>query len=248
MKLIALVVMLLSGMAQASNRYEPPDSVDTDVTNTVNNTVESQPVTVEAPTSVEAPTTVQISGSSYPRQVPEQTLFINNSNLDNCIRVLGFSFARDNGSGMLGIPIPRDRSCDVWRAVNEAQENGHVMLSYAFMCEIKNIKKVWGLERCSQMTTEAMTWLEQEYSTLAGSTDLVAEVDTEKLERELEATKHTVSVQQVELERVQRELKVYRQRTQQEVMQEIERRDETQQRHLEDFLRQLEERVGTEDG
>ena len=98
------------------------------------------------------------NSTNYRRQVPDTTLLIN-SNMDNCIRVLGFSAAKDSGSLMFGIPIPRDHSCDMWRAVNEAQENGHVLLSYAFMCEIKNIRKTWGLEKCGSIVGLATDWL-----------------------------------------------------------------------------------------
>jgi hypothetical protein len=76
---------------------------------------------------------------------------------------------------MLGIPAGRQRDCDIWAAVNEAQENGHVALSYAFMCEIKNISKVWGKDRCNEITAAARSDLDR---VLSGSdrrmTDLAA--------------------------------------------------------------------------
>lgn len=96
---------------------------------------------------------------SSPRQVPPTYLQLSN-NTESCVRVLGFSFANTSGSGMLGVPLPRGKACDMWKAVNEAQENGHVWLSYAFMCEIKNIRDVWGLDRCKELTEQALTQLD----------------------------------------------------------------------------------------
>lgn len=96
---------------------------------------------------------------SYPQRVPATYLNLSN-NTESCVRVLGFSFANTSGSGMVGMPLPRGKACDMWKAVNEAQENGHIALSYAFMCEIRNIRKVWGLERCKELTEAALQSLE----------------------------------------------------------------------------------------
>jgi hypothetical protein len=95
---------------------------------------------------------------SSPRRAPSTYLNLSN-NTASCVRVLGFSFANTSGSGTLGMPLPRSKACDMWKAVQEAQENGHIALSYAFMCEIKNIRKVWGLQRCQEVTGQALSTL-----------------------------------------------------------------------------------------
>lgn len=123
--------------------------------------------------------------TKVPKQVPNATFYYSPNYL-NCGRVLGFQFGNSSGIGSAGIPLPRDRSCDVWLAVNEAQENGHVALSYAFMCEIKNIRKIWGKERCTQLTTEAMVWLEAEIPDIPKG-ELLADVDVEEIRGEYDA-------------------------------------------------------------
>lgn len=85
----------------------------------------------------------------------------------------------------------------MWLAVNEAQENGHIALSYAFMCEIKNIRQIWGKERCAQLTAEAQEWIEVEIAE-APKGELFAEVDVEEVREEYEAR---FSVQQDAVER-----------------------------------------------
>lgn len=111
---------------------------------------------------------------SYPRQVPN--LYLNQSgNIVNCARIFGFGGANTKGSFMFGIPAGRQRDCDIWLAVNEAQENGHVALSYAFMCEIKHIKDVWGKDRCDELTRQAIEWLDMAMADPVGSLDPVRE-------------------------------------------------------------------------
>lgn len=142
---------------------------------------------------------------SSPRQVPPTYLQLSN-NTESCVRVLGFSFANTSGSGMLGVPLPRGKACDIWKAVNEAQENGHVWLSYAFMCEIKNISKVWGLDRCKELTEQALSTLDE----LIGSV-IVPEDEYEELlmaqvqQEEIEALENRFSQQQNLIEELQDE-------------------------------------------
>ena len=93
------------------------------------------------------------------RQVPDG-YFNYSNNYVACMRTIGFQYGNQSGIGSVGIPLRRDKSCDVWFAVNEAQENGHVLLSYAFMCEIRNIKEVWGKERCNKLVGLADDWFE----------------------------------------------------------------------------------------
>lgn len=108
----------------------------------------------------------QVVQFSQHRQVPN--MYLNQSgNMIDCARIIGFGGANTKGSFMLGIPAGRQRDCDIWAAVNEAQENGHVALSYAFMCEIKNISKVWGKERCNELTAAARNDLNK----VLGATD-----------------------------------------------------------------------------
>lgn len=123
--------------------------------------------------------------TKVPRQVPN-AYFNYTPNFISCGRVIGFQYGNSSGIGSFGVPWFRDRSCDIWLAVNEAQENGHIVLSYAFMCEIKNIRQVWGKERCDAVTAEAVAWMETELPLYAEvEPQLIAEVTEEQLEAEL---------------------------------------------------------------
>lgn len=183
MKQLLYICLFLTGVAHASGDRDESQNVDIDIDGTleVQTPVEVQvpveihtPVTVETPEihvdgtevnpslSVDSPVTVDapvavnnINNTRIPKQVPN-AYFNYTPNFINCGRVIGFQFGNSSGVGSAGIPWFRDRTCDIWLAVNEAQENGHVMLSYAFMCEIKNIKNIWGLERCQEVTTAAL--------------------------------------------------------------------------------------------
>lgn len=173
------------GQEQAQNQDQSQNQEQT-----ANSTSESNSVSESSSTATavaEGGSNSQSVHFSSPRQVPPTYLQLSN-NTESCVRVLGFSFANTSGSGMLGVPLPRGKACDIWRAVNEAQENGHLWLSYAFMCEIKNIAKVWGLERCKQLTEEALRTIddmlgkvvlpESEYENL-----LMAQVQQEEIEQ-----------------------------------------------------------------
>jgi hypothetical protein len=190
------------------------------------------------------------------RQTPN-AYFNYTPNFLQCGRVLGFQYGNPSGIGSIGIPLPRDKSCDIWLAVNEAQENGHVLLSYAFMCEIRNIKKVWGKDRCNEITDTAGQWwvamaegdMETVEETLLRfeppDSVVIAQEEHDDLEEELRVT-------QMQLGYVQNELEVEReqnQRAQQEVQQKIqqyEKREARKQESLDAFLQELESREENE--
>ncbi len=81
--------------------------------------------------------------------------------VEACGRTFGISGANTSGGWALGIPIPRSwtPTCDLWKASNEAQENGHIYTSYMFTCSIKAIRKVWGESTCQEFERMAQTEL-----------------------------------------------------------------------------------------
>lgn len=189
MKYIVYVLVLIGTVAHASGKREgnvdvdvhvdapthvpvdvqvpvdvnAPVTVETPEIN-VGGTEVNTPLSVESPVSVNAPTEVNnVNQTRVPRQVPD-AFFSYTPNYIDCGRVLGFQYGNTSGVGSIGIPLPRDRSCDVWLAVNEAQQNGHVLLSYAFMCEIRNIRQVWGKARCNELTETAGEWWKQTFN------------------------------------------------------------------------------------
>jgi hypothetical protein len=259
--LILLICFANVAYAGDKDRHHPPPprggDVDVDVTTQVKtpvdvNTHVTTPVDVDidSPVSVGVDAPVNIHNeTNVPKQVPD-AFFNYTPNYIDCGRVLGFQYGNSNGIGSFGVPLPRDKACDIWKAVNEAQENGHILLSYAFMCEIKNIRKVWGKERCNEITATAGTWW---LATLKGDTDKATDavvefappdreviIDTrqEVIEEELVKTQQQVQTLEVEI-KDQNELR--------RKVREYERREEQKQQALDAFLDELEQREAPKD-
>jgi len=94
------------------------------------------------------------------RRVPN--IYLHQANqVEACGRVFGFSGANTSGGWAFGIPIPRSwtPTCDLWKAANEAQENGFIWLSYAFQCSIKTIRRTMGDTVCTGIERAAETEL-----------------------------------------------------------------------------------------
>lgn len=257
----ALLIFLLMGIAHADDppHNRPPDNrppdrggdVDVNVRTPVDVDV-STPVEVgvDAPVNVNTATTINRNSRA---QVPN-AYFSYTPNFIDCGRVLGFQYGNTNGIGSFGVPLPRDKACDIWKAVNEAQENGHILLSYAFMCEIKNIKKVWGLEKCKEITDTAGDWwlamVNEEEEDLADAVNrfvpppdsvVIAQEEHDDLEEELRVT-------QMQLGYVQNEHEEQREQQQQvqQKIQQYEQREARKQEELDAFLEELESRQQNE--
>ena len=97
---------------------------------------------------------------THQRRAPN--IYLHQANqVEACGRVFGISGANTSGGWALGVPIPRSwtPTCDLWKAANEAQENGHIYTSYMFTCSIKAIRKVWGESTCLEFDRMAQTEL-----------------------------------------------------------------------------------------
>ncbi len=137
--------------------------------------------------------------------------------------------------------------------MNEAQENGHILLSYAFMCEIKNIKRVWGLDRCKQITDTAGEWwvamAEGDEETVEDTiarfeppdSVVIATEQHEELEEELRVTQMQLGYVQNEYEQQQQQHEEV-----QEKIQQYEQREARKQESLDAFLKELETREQNE--
>jgi len=90
------------------------------------------------------------------RRVPPIFLYQANQ-VEACGRVFGFSGANTSGGWAFGIPIPRSwtPTCDLWKAAEEAQENGFIWLSYAFQCSIKTVRRTMGNNTCANIERAA---------------------------------------------------------------------------------------------
>jgi len=100
--------------------------------------------------------TVSLSQNYDSRRVPPIFLYQTNQ-VESCGRVFGFSGANTSGGWAFGIPIPRSwtPTCDLWKAANEAQENGFIWLSYTFQCSIRTVRKTLGDDHCMAMENAA---------------------------------------------------------------------------------------------
>jgi hypothetical protein len=262
---LALIMVTHVAMADDDERRPPRctghscndgGDVDADIDVDVNTPVDiNAPVTVETPVTVDNPVNVNTQTTitrNMQRQVPD-AYFAYTPNFIDCGRVLGFQFGNKSGIASLGIPLPRDSACDMWKAVNEAQENGHILLSYAFMCEIKNIKKVWGLSRCQEITDTTGDWwvatLQGDHAA-AGAVVAnfvppdraqIATVQHSEIEEELAQTKEQVA----ELEAERRQQQTEHAEVQYKI-DKYEKRESQRQEALDEFLKELEARKQNE--
>ncbi len=91
------------------------------------------------------------------RRAPTNFLYMQNQ-VEACGRTFGISGSNTSGGWAFGIPIPRSwtPTCDLWKAAEEAQQNGFVFTSYMFQCSIKAVHKVLGAETCGKFEHMAM--------------------------------------------------------------------------------------------
>ncbi len=97
---------------------------------------------------------------THQRRAPN--IYLHQANqVEACGRVFGISGANTSGGWALGVPIPRSwtPTCDLWKAANEAQENGHIYTGYMFTCSIKAIRKAWGESTCQEFERMAQNEL-----------------------------------------------------------------------------------------
>ena len=93
----------------------------------------------------------------YGKRAPTNFLYMQNQ-VEACGRTFGFSGSNTSGGWAFGIPIPRSwtPTCDLWKASEEAQQNGFVYLSYMFQCSIKAVRKVMGDYTCEGFEERAL--------------------------------------------------------------------------------------------
>lgn len=91
------------------------------------------------------------------RRAPTNFLYMQNQ-VEACGRTFGFSGSNTSGGWAFGIPIPRSwtPTCDLWKAAEEAQQNGFVFTSYMFQCSIKTVRKVLGDATCDAFEKKAL--------------------------------------------------------------------------------------------
>ncbi len=110
----------------------------------------------EASAFVTDSSTVSMS-VNHARRAPTNFLYMQNQ-VEACGRTFGFSGSNTSGGWAFGVPIPRSwtPTCDLWKAANEAQENGHTFTSYMFMCSVNAVRKVWTEQTCAEFEIKSM--------------------------------------------------------------------------------------------
>lgn len=93
----------------------------------------------------------------YGKRAPTNFLYMQNQ-VEACGRTFGFSGSNTSGGWAFGIPIPRSwtPTCDLWKAAEEAQQNGFIYLSYMFQCSIKAVRNVMGQITCEEFEEKAL--------------------------------------------------------------------------------------------
>lgn len=96
----------------------------------------------------------------FGKRAPSTYLYMQNQ-VESCGRTFGFSGSNTSGSWTFGLPIPRSwtPTCDLWKAAEEAQQNGFVYLSYTFQCSIKAVRKVLGDDKCENFEERVLVEL-----------------------------------------------------------------------------------------
>ncbi len=131
-------------------------------------------------------------------------IYLNPANqVESCGRTFGISGSNTSGGWALGLPIPRSwtPTCDLWKASNEAQENGHIYTSYMFQCSIKALRKVWGDDRCGEFEDRVA----MELGLDVDRRWLMAEVSEEEYYEQQEQAEERYQEQQQQIEALQEE-------------------------------------------
>ena len=127
----------------------------------------------QADASSESNASAESSGGDasvvFGKRAPTNFLYMQNQ-VEACGRTFGFSGSNTSGGWAFGIPIPRSwtPTCDLWKAAEEAQQNGFVFTSYLFQCSIKAVRKVLGDETCNAFEQKALIELDLIVEDLTG--------------------------------------------------------------------------------
>ena len=84
----------------------------------------------------------QANSQSVNYQSAPSIVLVPNNNTENCLRVIGLSFANTSGGGGLGIPY-RSRKCDLEQSADDAFAQGNMKLGWFFKCQNPNTYKTF---------------------------------------------------------------------------------------------------------
>lgn len=183
---------------------------------------------------------------STPRQAPDTFLYMQNQ-VEACGRTFGVSGSNTSGSWTFGLPIPRSwtPTCDLWKAANEAQENGFVHLSYTFQCSIKAVRKVLGDTRCAYFEEQSLIELgligahkaDDQFDHAA----LIQEHETEEIrhQEQLMIQQQQIELLSEELSSTKNELDEFKD-TRQRIIRDFSRRQAEDRQYAADALKRLE--------
>lgn len=165
MRIMTILILLLSVSSLASERYNNEcrgnkncNEIDIDLggNSESNSSAESSSESSAESNSESSAESTSMSGGgsasvSFAKRAPTNFLYMQNQ-VEACGRTFGISGSNTSGGWAFGIPIPRSwtPTCDLWKAANEAQENGFVFTSYMFQCSIKAVRKVLGDVTCDK--------------------------------------------------------------------------------------------------
>jgi hypothetical protein len=122
---------------------------------------QSQDVTVDvssAATASLANASDQANSQTTTFTAAPSIVLVPNNNTENCLRVIGLSFANTSGGGGLGIPY-RSAKCDFEQAGDDAFAQGNMRLGWFWKCHNSNLYKQFSrkgakrgqkIEACSQ--------------------------------------------------------------------------------------------------
>lgn len=165
-KLFVLLLLSVPTWASDCTRYGTcPDEIDINIEGEIYNDIDVAGDTIEGDEINVGGDEINVASDttfSNPRRAPNNYLVMQNQ-VEACGRTFGFSGSNTSGGWAFGIPIPRSwtPTCDLWKAAEEAQQNGFVYVSYMFQCSIKAVRKVLGAA-CTDIEARALDELTPE--------------------------------------------------------------------------------------
>ena len=169
--LILSILIILPAMAAATGSKTPtsPPAVLTNEQGQAQNQsqdqsqAQSQDVAVDVATTSAATASLANASDQANSQTTTFTsapsiVLVPNNNTENCLRVIGLSFANTSGGGGLGIPY-RSAKCDFEQAGDDAFAQGNMRLGWFWKCHNSNLYKQFSrkgakrgqkIEACSQ--------------------------------------------------------------------------------------------------
>ena len=145
MRTIIIALLLIPGLAFATNRTPPPVSQEQDQHQAQEQDQHQAQEQEQAQTATASSSNdgVTVGGdTSNVENNSSNIVLVPNNNTENCLRVFGFAFGKDGTSGGFGVPW-RSAACDYEQAADDAFAAGERELGWYWKCHNKSLYKTF---------------------------------------------------------------------------------------------------------